>query len=207
MRMLAPASALALAVISASANAARPQDPCQQRLPHGPQVPAAIVFTSTCGSFRLQRSGHVAKLPRRWLAHHEGRTGRRFGAHLRLRASHGGSIILRLKRKVVWRSAHSYRGTITSVAFGPRLFAFSVWRRGVYLTDLESPERLVVHGRESYPLDFTASGRLVVVSGRVITLVSARGRVVRSLVFAPGRGVSLDSRTDTLYFVSPDDGL
>jgi hypothetical protein len=116
-------------------------------------------------------------------------------------------MTLRLRGKVLWRSADSYRNTVTSIAFGPGLFAFSVYRRGVYLTNLRSPERLVVRGRNAYPLDFTRSGRLIVLGKRVISLVSKLGRPSRDLAYAPSRGVALDPRSDVLYFVTPDDVL
>jgi hypothetical protein len=200
-------AAVALATNSATAGVSTPAHPCRADLPHGPKVPAAVVFTSTCGMFRLGTDGSVVRLPRHWLASHGSGTGRRFGAHLQLRASREGRMTLRLRNSVVWRSASSYRSTVTSVAFGPNLFAFSVYRRGVYLTDLHTPERLVVRGRDVYPLDFTRSGRLIVLGRRTIALISRRGRVARSLAYVPSRGVALDPRADVLYFVSPGDVL
>jgi hypothetical protein len=160
-----------------------------------------------CGTFRLESSGRAIRLPRHWLVHHGSGTGRRFGAHLQLRTSRAGRITLRLRKRVVWQSSGSHRNTVTSVAFGPRLFAFSVYRRGVYLTNLRSAERLVVRSRDAYPLDFTRAGRLIVVARRTIVLVSRDGRIARSLRSDPGRGLALDSRSDTLFFVSPSDEL
>ena len=198
------------AVVSAGAATAQvstPDGPCSTPLPRGPRVPAAIVFTSTCGMFRLETSGRATRLPRHWLVHHGSGTGRRFGAHLRLRTSRAGRITLRLRKRVVWQSSGSHRNTVTSVAFGPGLFAFSVYRQGVYLTNLRSSEQLVVRSRDAYPLDFTRAGRLIVVARRAIVLVSRDGRIARGLRFDPGRGLALDSRSDTLYFVSPSDEL
>lgn len=157
--------------------------------------------------FRLATDGSVLRLPRHWLASHGSGTGRRFGARLQLRTSRTGRITLRLHGRVLWRSAHAHRNTVTSVAFGPGLFAFSVYRRGVYLTDLRSPERLVARGRDASPLDFTAAGSLVVVGRRTITLVSRSGGVLRRVPFVSARGVALDRRSDTLYFVTPSDVL
>jgi hypothetical protein len=116
-------------------------------------------------------------------------------------------MTLRLRNRLFWRSASQYRNTVTSVAFGPNLFAFSVYRRGVYLTDLRTPERLVVRGRDAYPLDFTRSGRLIVLGRRTIALVSRGGRLDRRFAYAPSRGVALDPRSEALYFVTPGDVL
>ena len=177
--------------------------PCLAEPPHGPAVPAPIVLSSTCGMFWLSTDGRVLRLPRRWLAHHGSGTGRRFGAHLRLRTTRDGRIHLFLPRRMLWRSAGLYRNSVSAVAFGPRLFAFSSYGRGVFLTDLRSPEHRVVSARNAYLLDFTRAGRLLAVSGRTVILVSRRGDIVGRDTFSPSRGLSFDSTSDTLYFVTP----
>ena len=109
--------------------------------------------------------------------------------------------------RLAWRSSGLYPNDGGSVAFGPGLFAFGTYHTGVYLTDLRSPEHLVVRGRGAYPLDFTSAGRLVALNRRTIDLVSRQGRIVRSLKFDPSRGVTLDQRSDVLYFVTPRNEL
>ena len=206
-RLVATAATIILAIASASARGSSVDHPCQARLPRGPAVPAPVVFTSTCGMFRLETGGNVLRLPRHWLASHGAGTGRRFGAHLQLRTSRTGRITLRLRKRVVWRSSDSHRNTVTSVAFGPGRFAFSVYRRGVYLTNLRSAERLVVRSRDAYPFDFTQAGRLIVVAGRAIVVVSRTGRIARRIGFDPARGLAFDPRSDTLSFVSQSNEL
>jgi hypothetical protein len=196
-----------LATAATSAAHASTSNPCRAGLPRGPHVPGAIVFTSSCGMFRLETSGAVSRLPRHWFASHGGGTGRRYGADLMLRRNRAGSVFLLRGRRVMWRSSGLYPNDGGSVAFGPGLFAFATYRGGVYLTDLRSPERLVVRGRGTYPLDFTRPGGLIVVNRHTIELVSRGGKSVRRHDFDPARGLSLDPSSDTLYFVTPRDVL
>jgi hypothetical protein len=205
--LLAAALVLVVAVAAVTARASTPDHPCRASLPRGPQVPAPLIFSTTCGMFRLEANGRVGRLPRHWLARRGSGTGRRFGAHLRLRATRDGRITLLLRKKALWRSTGAHRNGVTSVAFGPSRFTFSVYRRGVYLTDLRTSERLVVRGRDAYPLDFTRSGRLIVVSGRKIIIVSRAGGVARAFTFESNRGVALDQHSDRLYFVTPRNAL
>jgi hypothetical protein len=207
MRTLLLAAAFAVVTTggAATAHGSTPDRPCQARLPRGPQVPAPLVFSSRCGRFRMETDGRVSRLPRHWLVHEGGGTGRRFGAHVRLRTTREGHLVLR--GDTVWRSAGVYRNDITSVAFGPRLFAFSSYPRGVYITDLRSPERLVVRGRGAYTYEFTGSGMLLVLRGRTIVVVSSDGTQVRRSSFSRQRGVAFDPESDTLYFVTPGNEL
>jgi hypothetical protein len=112
-------------------------------------------------------------------------------------------VFLLRRKTLVWRSSGRYPNDAGSVAFGPGLFAFATYRGGVYLTDLHSPERLVVGAKGAYPLDFTAAGQLIVLDRRTIDVVSTRGRILRRLTFDPSRGATLDQSSDTLYFTTP----
>ena len=58
-------------------------------------------------------------------------------------------LILRNER-VIWRSSGAYRDLTGDVAFGPHGLAFASYRRGVFLTDLRGPERLVAPGRSLF---------------------------------------------------------
>ena len=66
--------------------------------------------------------------------------------------------------RLVWRSQSLYPNDGGSVAFGPGEFAFASYRRGVFLTDLTSGERLVVRGRGLFPYEFTSGGATVTYS-------------------------------------------
>jgi hypothetical protein len=179
---------------------------CRSPLPRGPQVPAPIVFRTSCGAFRLARQGHVTRLPRRWFARHGARAGRRYGTDVQVRRTRPGRIILRRGGRVVWRSAALYPNDATNVAFGPGLFAFSAYRTGIYVTDLRGSERLIVPGRGLYPYDFTSRGELLVrtAPGRV-AVVAPGGTFLRTYRFREGIGFTFNGRN--LYFVRPDGTL
>src|ERR687884_2252491 len=149
--------------------------PCRSALPRGPAVPAAIVLRTSCGAFRLGPDGRVTRLPRRWLARHSGGTGRRYGADLQLRPTRTGRIVVLRRGRLLWRSTGRYPRDGGDVAFGPHAFAFASYRRGVFLTDLGRPERLVVRGRGLYPFGFLRDGELLVTSSRSIAVVSRGG--------------------------------
>jgi hypothetical protein len=194
------ATALAAAALAAPA----PQvHPCRTPLPHGPVVPAPIVLWTSCGSFRLAPDGQVSLLPRHWLAKHGGGTGRRYGAQLNIRRTRPGRILLLLHRRVVWRSADLYPSDGGNVAFGPHSFAFASYNRGVYLSDLDGPERLVARGRGLYPYSFTSRGDLIVAGIRSIRLVSPNGITLRRFTYRPRNRYGFDEQTDTLYYVTP----
>lgn len=187
-----------------------PAAPCRAALPqgpaHGPAVPAPIVFKTSCGGFRLATSGAVTRLPRRWFAAHAGGTGRRYGADLQVRRNRAGRIFLLRRGRLVWRSHGLYPNTGGDVAFGPKAFAFSAYTRGVFLTDLRGPERLVVLGRGRYPHDFFRSGRLIVAGGRALTVLSPRGRVEHRYPYSR-RGYAFDGGGNTLFFLTPSGRL
>ena len=82
-------------------------------------------------------------------------------------------------------------------------FAFADYRRGVFLTDLRGPERLVVRGRGLSPDDFTRNGDLVVAAGNALIMVSRADRVVGRFRFRPGSGYAFDRRRDAYVFVTP----
>ena len=111
----------------------------------------------------------------------------------------------RLTRTVIWRSSGSYFNTGGDSAFGPHLFAFADYHRGIYLTDLRGPERLVVRGRGLYPIGFTGRGELMVSgSGHPISVVAPDGTLLRRYSYRPRSGFTWDYHTDTVYFVRPD---
>jgi hypothetical protein len=194
-------SALLAATLAA---VAAPSHPCQAPLPHGPTVPAPIILHTSCGNFRLAPDGSVTRLPGHWLAHHSGGTGRRYGADLALRRSSAGKIILIRRGRVVWRSQGLYRRTGDSVAFGPHLFAFNDYNRGVFLTDLRGPERLVLRGRGLNPYDFTRHGELLVLANGRIIVLARDGTLLRRVPYRQRNGLAFDPRSETLYFVRPD---
>jgi hypothetical protein len=166
-------------------------------------VPAPIVLRTTCGAFWLARDGRLSRLPARWFLERQGGTGRRYGADLRIRRNPAGRITLMRKGHVVWRSSRLYRNDGGDVAFGPGAFAFSSYRRGIFVTDLKSPERRIVRGVGLYPLAFIRDGSLLVSRARSISLLSQSGAVLRRFRVRRGNGWSFDQRTESLFFVTP----
>jgi hypothetical protein len=177
--------------------------PCRAPLPRAPALPAPVVAWSSCGAFRVGTDGVVTRLPRHWLARHGGGTGRRWEAKLDIRRNRPGRYVLVRGGRVVWRSHGLYPNDGGSVAFGPGLFAFASYRRGVFLTDLRHGERLVARGRALYPLDFMDDGDLVVAAGHALGLVSPDGRTVRRFRFRHRNSFAFDERSGTLFFVTP----
>lgn len=176
-------------------------------LPAGTPVPAPIVVQTSCGGFRLAPGGAVSRLPHHWFASHSGGTGRTYEPKLDVRRDARGGITLLRAGRMVWRSAARYPRDAGDVAFGPGEFAFASYRRGIYLTDLKHPERLVLRGRSLWPLGFAANGDLVVASGRRITVVSRAGRVLRTYAYRRRNGYAFDDRSGMLFFVTPGDQL
>jgi hypothetical protein len=194
---------VAAALAAVALAAAPPQThPCRALLPRGPAVPAPIVLSTSCGSFRLALGGEVSRLPRHWLASHGSGTGRRYGADLGIRRTHTGRFLLLLDGRVVWHSTGLYPSDGGNVAFGPHAFAFASYRRGVYLTDLHGSERLVAGGRGLYPYSFTSSGDLIVTGSRMIALVSPTGTTLRRFRYRPRNGYGFDEQTNRLYYVT-----
>jgi hypothetical protein len=202
MRVTLATAVAALALSAATGAQHAPAHPCRASLPHGPSVPASIILWSSCGVFRLESDGHVTRLDRHWLAHHGSGTGRRYGADLRVRRTRDGAMILQRGGRTIWRTRrlHPHGG---DVAFGPGVFAFTSYFRGIYVTDLHGPERLVAPGRGLYVLDFTRRGLLLVVGRHMLTVVARSGRLLRRYAYAPERGLGFDEEADTLYFVTP----
>ncbi|HZQ65822.1 MAG TPA: hypothetical protein VFA66_11410 [Gaiellaceae bacterium] len=174
--------------------------PCDAPLASGLSVPAPIVFRTSCGGFRLSTDGVVVRLPRGWFGSHAYGTGRRYGADLQVRRTRSGSFRLLSHGRLVWRSSGLYPNDGGSVAFGPGEFAFGTYRQGVFLTDLEGRERLVVPGRGRFPIDFARSGRLLVGGSGRLEIVSPGGAVVRRYRYRGVNGFQFDERTDTLFF-------
>lgn len=203
---------------AALATALLPSHGCRSPLPRGPAVPAPIAVQTGCGWFDLGTSGRVTRLPRSPAGFGRGGLAedgsRHYGADIFIRRTYPGRFILwrlhrtptgRLTRTVIWRSSGDYHNTGGDSAFGPHLFAFDAYYQGVYLTDLRHPERLVVRGRDLYPIGFTRGGELLVEGpGHAISVVASDGRLLRRYSYRPQSGFSWDDHTDTLYFVQPD---
>ncbi len=201
--MIVPLLAAALAAATAT-----PHHPCRAPLPRGPAVPAAVILQTSCGGFSLAPDGRVSRLPRHWFAKHGGGTGRRYGADINLRRTPAGRFILLRHCQVIWRSRGLYRNDGADIAFGPHEFAFSAYRRGIFVTDLNGPERLVIRGRGLYPYDFTRRGELLVTTNvGGISVIGRDGTVLRHYRFRQRNGLAFDDRTETLYFIGPDGGL
>jgi hypothetical protein len=179
--------------------------PCAASLPKGPAVPAPIVLETSCGGFRLESDGDVTRLPAGSPARRSG-TGRRYGVDLRIVRTRPGRIVLRRAGRNEWRSSGLYPRDGGSHAFGPGSFAFASHRRGVFLTDLRSPERLVLPGVGLYPLAFLRGGSLLVVDGGwgpSISVLSPTGVLLRRYRYRPRHGYAFDERTESLFFVTP----
>jgi hypothetical protein len=191
------------AVLLAALAVAVPAHPCRASLPTGPAVPAPIVLRTSCGGFLLAPTGRVRRLPRHWFAAHGGGTGRRWGAHLNLRRNRAGAFFLLLRGRLVWRSHGLYPNDGGNVAFGPHRFAFATYRRGIFVTDLRGPERLVASGRGLAQYDFDDAGRLIVSGARSLAFLDVDGRTLSRFRIRPRNGFGFDAARDTLYFVTP----
>jgi hypothetical protein len=200
-------AALAVALVAGTASAtpktASPH-PCRAALPRGPSLPAPLIVWDDCGVFRLERDGRSLRLRRHWLAYHGDGAGRRFGADLQLRRTQAGAYLLRRHGRTIWRSSGLYPNDYTGVAFGRRLFAFgSYTQRGIFLSDLRGPERLVARGRDIYPLGFMSGGLLLVDARHAILVIGPNGRELRRYRYARRRGFSFDEGRGVLSFVTP----
>jgi hypothetical protein len=179
-----------------------PPGPCAKELPHGPAVPSPLVLSTDCGWYRLETDGVVSRLPADWYATHKRPWSPQYG--LTYQRTHAGRYLVLREGRVVWRSSGLYFNEDGSGAFGPGAFAFASWgRRGVFLTDLRGPERLVVRGKTSYPIGFTRQGELLVSGPGTITVVSQDGTVLRRVRYRRSSSFSFDEQTQTLYFVTP----
>jgi hypothetical protein len=124
--------------------------------------------------------------------------------HYRIRRTRPGRYVVLREGQVVWRSTNRYFNETGDFAFGPHAFAFDSWgRRGLLLTDLRSPERLVLRGRGNYPIGFTNEGQLLVAGRRAITVLSPRGAVARRVRFRRSSSFAFDEQSETVYFVTP----
>jgi hypothetical protein len=192
------ATLLAGALLSLTAH----PDPCAQALPRGPAVPAPIVLSTDCGWFRLETDGAVSRLPVDWLATQNAAWRRKHGNGLTIRRTRSGRYLVARSGRVIWRSAGAYYNDYVGIAFGSNAFAFGSYRRGLFLTDLRSPERLVVPARNVAPLGFTAQGELLAAGRGAVFVVSPEGIPVRRYRYRQSSGYSFDEPTKTLYFVS-----
>jgi hypothetical protein len=191
----------------AEAGAGAPRHPCRAALPHGPAVPAPLVLWTSCGSFALDTSGAVSRLPRHWLAVHGGGTGRRWQAQINVRRNRSGRVFLLEQGRTVWRSNGLYRNDGGTIEFGPRAFAFASYRRGVFITDLVHPERLIAPGKGLAPYRFNRAGQLLVTGGGTLRLLAPDGTVLRRIHPRARNGYGYDERTDTLYYVTESGDL
>jgi hypothetical protein len=177
--------------------------PCLASVARGPAVPAPLALHTSCGWYEHDPDGRTFRLPNHWGAVHGIGSGRRYGAQLDVCCDSTRHISLRLHGRLVWRSRGAHPGYAGQLAFGPHEFAFADYHRGVFLTDMRGPERLVVSGRGLYPDDFTRNGDLVVVAGNSLVVVSRHGRVVARHLFRRANGYAFDWRSDTYLFVTP----
>jgi hypothetical protein len=164
------------------------------------------MFLSTdCGWFRLEADGRVSRLPIDWLARQNRAWRQAHGDHMTIRRTPAGRYLILRAGRVVWRSAGLYFNEGGDFALSRRAFAFASYgRRAVFVTDLRRPERVVLHGREFHPIEFTHEGRLLAAGRRTIVVLARAGRVLRRERFRPSTSYSFDERTETLYFVRPD---
>ena len=176
---------------------------CRGGLPHGPAIPAPIVLSTSCGRFVIGDDGSVRRLPPRPRPVPKNVSWRLWGHPLTLRRNRAGRYFILRHGKLVWRSRALYPNDGGNIAFGPHLFAFASYRRGIFLTDLERPERLVVRGRGLYPTDFDDAGRLIVGHGKTIDLISRRGETLRRYRYRLRNGFFFDEGSDKLFFVTP----
>jgi hypothetical protein len=181
--------------------------PCLAPIARGPAVPAPLVLHTSCGWYEHDPNGRTFRLPNHWGAIHGIGSGRRYEPRLDVCCDRSRHVSLRLHGRLVWRSRRRYPGYAGQLAFGPHEFAFADYTRGVFLTDLRRPERLVVRGRGLYPDDFTRNGDLVVVAGSTLVVVSRRGRAVGRHRFRRGNGYAFDWRSDTYVYVAPSGRL
>jgi hypothetical protein len=192
--MIGLLAAITLALGTAHAN------PCDAGLPRGPAVAAPMLLSTDCGWFRLETDGAVSRLPVDWYATHK----QTVPPHYTIARTRTGRYLVQWKGRTVWRSAGLYFNEAGDFAFGPRSFVFASYgRRGVFLTDLRGPERLVLRGRGKFPLGFTRKGELIVVARRMIFVLSPAGKVVRRFDFRPSSSYAFDPESETIYFVSP----
>lgn len=176
---------------------------CHPALPHGPPVPAPVVLSTSCGRFVLSTDGEVNRFHS---SAHSSRTigdWRHWGHPLTVRRNRAGRFLVLRHGRLAWRSHDLYPNDGGNIAFGPHAFAFATYRRGVFLTDLESPEQLVAHGKGLYPTDFDDGGHLIVGSGKRIQLITRSGRTLRRYRYRVHNGFAYDERRNTLFFVSP----
>jgi hypothetical protein len=197
---------VAVLVSGSAARAAPGERPCRASLPRGPAVPAPIVFRTSCGAFRLAPDGRIARLPPGSFADRGGGTGRRYGADLRIQRNRPGRIVLLRRGRVAWRSSGLYRNDAGSIAFGPDAFAFAAYKRGIFLTDLNSPERLVLPGPALHPVAFLRGGELLVADGahHSLSVLAPDGSLLRRHRYRARNGYVFDQLTETVFFVTPE---
>lgn len=195
---------VALFVSVSAAQASPAPSSCHAALAGGPPVPAPIVFRNSCGGFRLDRDGRMTRLPATWFARRSAGTGRTYGADLRLKRTRPGAYLISRKSRLVWRSTGLYRNDGGSVAFGPGSFAFAAYRKGIFLTDLRSPERQVLGGEGLSPIAFRRDGSLFVAdfSAASIRIVARNGSLLDTYRYRRQSGYHFDEPTETLYFVT-----
>ena len=193
--------ALALALASGAPFAA-----CDRPLPQGPAVPAPIVLRTGCGGFLLRRDGRVERLPERWFETRAGNPPRPHAEGRRVAVNARGAVVVRRAGARVWRATGTHPGI--SPVFGTRgAFAFGAYGEGVYLTDLRSPERLVVPGREVWPLAFGDDGNLVVRGAGALVVLRPDGTPLRRIPYRAALGALTDPVSGRVHVVAPDGTL
>jgi hypothetical protein len=164
-----------------------------------------MVLSTSCGRFALSTDGELGRLHAR--RNHSPVGWRNWGTPLTVRRNRAGRFFLLRHKRLVWRSRNLYPNDGGSIAFGPHAFAFASYHRGVFLTNLDGPERLVVPGRGLFPYDFDSAGQLIVGAPGRIDLIAPSGAVLRRYRYRVRNGFAFDERTDILFFVTRDGTL
>jgi hypothetical protein len=183
--VLAIASVLLLAAASSGKSA---NGNCSSPLPQGaPGLPAAVVVTTDCGLFRLERDGRVTYAGKRQSPVPPVARGYWPGnlAWYGLARKH---LLIGRGMKRLWRSHDTYPGgrrlDVDGIAFGRRELAFSLLRGRqwvLFVARYGGREHEVASGE--WPLDF-AGDRLVTWRQQDKTLLLRTGGVARVLAHA-----------------------
>lgn len=171
-----------------------------------PGLPATVIVTTSCGSFRFGPTGRVVYVGARSLPVPRGAS---YWADLTWYRFAGRHLLVGRGHRLLWRSQRAYAGTypgnVGVVALGVRELAFSYFRdftgsRPVlYLARYGAGERRLTRGET--PLAFLRSGALVTwrAHGGALVLRAAGGRLQR-LITRHAANPLVDPRSGTLLF-------
>jgi hypothetical protein len=205
-------AAVAAVTATAAANG-RPSSATGQRCRRAPpttapSLPAAVIVTTSCGRFRLDRSGRVAYLGPRTLP--VPRKALSYWPDLTWYSFERGHLLIGRGHRQLWRSRRSYARAkpvnIGAVVLGAHELAFTYFdglRPLLYVARYRSAERLLVRGET--PLTFFRSGELLTWRdrNRALLLRSKGGRLERLLV-SHASDAAVDRRTGALVFRAGD---